>query len=128
MVKVSNAQLILRTILIGLLHQYWGFSDKIGRVYYGDRDNISPQRRIEIEDEIRKYVCLALLTVNALTLFRLIQNSEERVTTLLKEKQEELHRVSSLRSAKAPSLNAVLRSLLMLSSSTRHWMLMKSGR
>ncbi|KAF9500872.1 ATP-dependent metallopeptidase Hfl [Pleurotus eryngii] len=58
--------------------KYWGFSDKIGRVYYGDRDNISPQRRIEIEDEIRK----------------LIQNSEERVTKLLKEKQEELHRLA----------------------------------
>ncbi|KDQ33288.1 hypothetical protein PLEOSDRAFT_48395 [Pleurotus ostreatus PC15] len=58
--------------------KYWGFSDKIGRVYYGDRDNISPQRRIEIEDEIRK----------------LIQDSEERVTKLLKEKQEELHRLA----------------------------------
>ncbi|KAF4608462.1 hypothetical protein EYR40_000807 [Pleurotus pulmonarius] len=58
--------------------KYWGFSDKIGRVYYGDRDNISPQRRIEIEDEIRK----------------LIQNSEERVTALLKEKEEELHRLA----------------------------------
>ncbi|KAF4576563.1 hypothetical protein EYR36_000838 [Pleurotus pulmonarius] len=58
--------------------KYWGFSDKIGRVYYGDRDNISPQRRIEIEDEIRK----------------LIQNSEERVTALLKEKGEELHRLA----------------------------------
>lgn len=68
MVKVSNTQLSLRTTLISLPRQYWGFSDKIGRVYYGDRDNISPQRRIEIEDEIRTYVCLALLTVNALTL------------------------------------------------------------
>ncbi|KAJ8489671.1 hypothetical protein ONZ45_g13474 [Pleurotus djamor] len=55
--------------------KYWGFSDKIGRVYYGDRDNISPQRRVEIEDEIRN----------------LIQQGEQRVIKLLTEKEQELH-------------------------------------
>ncbi|KAI0928719.1 ATP-dependent zinc metalloprotease FTSH 5, mitochondrial, variant 2 [Taiwanofungus camphoratus] len=35
----------------------WGFSDKIGPVYYNDReDSISPKKRDEIEGEVRRYV------------------------------------------------------------------------
>ena len=38
-------------------YQNWGYSDKIGPVYLNDReDAISPKKKDEIEDEVRKYV------------------------------------------------------------------------
>jgi ATP-dependent metalloprotease len=33
----------------------WGFSEKVGPVFYSERDGpISPRRREEIEEEVRK--------------------------------------------------------------------------
>ncbi|CCM02099.1 uncharacterized protein FIBRA_04176 [Fibroporia radiculosa] len=58
----------------------WGYSDKIGPVYYNDReDAISPSKSDEIEGEVRS----------------LLIAGESRVTTLLKEKEAELHRLAS---------------------------------
>ncbi|KZT11352.1 ATP-dependent metallopeptidase Hfl [Laetiporus sulphureus 93-53] len=58
----------------------WGFSDKIGPVYYSDReDPISPSKSDEIEGEVRN----------------LLIAGESRVTSLLKSKEEELHRLAS---------------------------------
>lgn len=58
----------------------WGFSDKVGPVYYNDKeDEISPARKDEIESEVRG----------------LLIAGESRVTSLLKEKEEELHRLAS---------------------------------
>jgi ATP-dependent metalloprotease len=35
--------------------QKWGFSEKVGPVFYNDQDEtISPRRREEIEEEVRK--------------------------------------------------------------------------
>ncbi|KAL0946900.1 hypothetical protein HGRIS_013063 [Hohenbuehelia grisea] len=56
----------------------WGMSDKVGPVYYNDRDPISPVRKQEIEDEIRN----------------LLQQGEARVVALLTEKKEELHKLA----------------------------------
>jgi len=57
----------------------WGYSDKVGPVFYNDRDEtISPRRREEIEDEVRN----------------LVQSGQARVTVLLKAKEEELHRLA----------------------------------
>ena len=37
--------------------QNWGYSHKIGPVYLSDReDTISPKKKDEIEDEVRRYV------------------------------------------------------------------------
>lgn len=58
----------------------WGFSDKIGPVYYNDREeSISPTKSDEIEGEVRS----------------LLMAGESRVLTLLKSKEEELHRLAS---------------------------------
>ncbi|OBZ75445.1 ATP-dependent zinc metalloprotease FTSH 5, mitochondrial [Grifola frondosa] len=58
----------------------WGYSDKIGPVYYNDREeSISPQKKDEIEGEVRS----------------LLIAGESRVTSLLKSKEEELHRLAS---------------------------------
>ena len=39
------------------LPQKWGFSPKIGPVYYNERDDpISPSKQDEIETEVKKYV------------------------------------------------------------------------
>jgi len=57
----------------------WGFSDKVGPVYYSDRETvISPRTRENIDIEIRK----------------LLQAGEDRVTALLKGKEDELHRLA----------------------------------
>jgi ATP-dependent metalloprotease len=59
--------------------RYWGFSDKLGPVYYGSSDDgISSRRKEEIEDEVLKFV----------------KNGELRVTNLLKSKEQELHRLA----------------------------------
>jgi len=58
----------------------FGYSQKVGPVYYSDRDEtISPQRKEEIEDEVRK----------------LLKAGESRVLALLKSKQDELHRLAN---------------------------------
>ncbi|EGN92439.1 hypothetical protein SERLA73DRAFT_191072 [Serpula lacrymans var. lacrymans S7.3] len=54
----------------------WGFSEKIGPVFYNDRDDvISSATREKIDGEIRN----------------LLQSGQDRVTKLLAEKKEELH-------------------------------------
>ncbi|KAF8136352.1 hypothetical protein EV363DRAFT_1446775 [Boletus edulis] len=61
------------------LAQNFGFSDKVGPVYYSDQNGpVSPQASERIDS--------AILT--------LLQQGERRVTTLLEEKQEELHRLA----------------------------------
>ncbi|KAG1891005.1 P-loop containing nucleoside triphosphate hydrolase protein [Suillus subluteus] len=56
----------------------WGFSEKVGPVFYSDQDEaISPATREKIDAEITK----------------LLQQGEARATKLLTEKKEELHRV-----------------------------------
>lgn len=56
--------------------RYWGFSEKVGPVFYGSReDDISPRKREQIEDEV----------------YNLVKGGESRVTALLKDKEEELH-------------------------------------
>ncbi|KAL5490402.1 YME1 [Sanghuangporus weigelae] len=57
----------------------FGFSDKIGPVFHHENDNtISPQKREAIESEVQ----------------RLIIEGQERARKLLKEKEEELHRLA----------------------------------
>lgn len=57
----------------------FGYSQKVGPVYYSDREEaISPHRREEIEDEIRN----------------LLKAGEARVAKLLKSKEDELHRLA----------------------------------
>jgi ATP-dependent metalloprotease len=57
----------------------WGFSEKVGPVFYSDQDEaISPATREKIDVEITK----------------LLQQGEARVTKLLMEKKEELHRLA----------------------------------
>jgi len=54
----------------------FGFSQKVGPVYYSDREEtISPQTREKIDAEVRN----------------ILQNSEQRVLSLLKSKEQELH-------------------------------------
>jgi len=54
----------------------FGFSQKVGPVYYSDREeSISPQTRENIDSEVRN----------------ILQRSEQRVLTLLKSKEQELH-------------------------------------
>ncbi|KAG1772675.1 P-loop containing nucleoside triphosphate hydrolase protein [Suillus occidentalis] len=56
----------------------WGFSEKVGPVFYSDQDEaISPATREKIDAEITK----------------LLQQGEARATKLLTEKKEELHLV-----------------------------------
>ena len=45
--------------------QNWGYSHKIGPVWLSDReDTISPKKKDEIEDEVRRYViCLHAVSV-----------------------------------------------------------------
>ncbi|KAH8107075.1 ATP-dependent metallopeptidase Hfl [Cristinia sonorae] len=59
--------------------KYWGFSSKIGPVYFGDRnEGISGNKRDEIESEVRK----------------LLVDGESRVKALLASKKDELHRLA----------------------------------
>ncbi|GJE95145.1 ATP-dependent peptidase [Phanerochaete sordida] len=58
----------------------WGFSAKIGPVYFNDRDGpISPSKQDEIETEVRK----------------ILTSGESRVHNLLKAKEVELHRLAA---------------------------------
>jgi len=58
----------------------WGFSPKIGPVYYSDREGpISPSKQDEIESEVRK----------------ILTSGDARVHSLLKSKEEELHRLAT---------------------------------
>ena len=67
-------------------------------MYYSDRETvISPRTRENIDIEIRKYVYNVSLDRNADVIRpfgRLLQAGEDRVTALLKDKEDELHRVS----------------------------------
>ncbi|KDQ60825.1 hypothetical protein JAAARDRAFT_31809 [Jaapia argillacea MUCL 33604] len=56
----------------------WGYSDKVGPVYFADED-ISPSKKIEIESEVR----------------RLLKEGESRVMALLKSREVELHRLAN---------------------------------
>ncbi|CAL1704748.1 unnamed protein product [Somion occarium] len=57
----------------------WGFSDKVGPVFFNDRDaTIPPQKLEEIETEVRN----------------LLIAGETRVSKLLKMKEQELHRLA----------------------------------
>ncbi|KIP08133.1 hypothetical protein PHLGIDRAFT_69783 [Phlebiopsis gigantea 11061_1 CR5-6] len=72
---ISKATHIARSMV-----KSWGFSQKIGPVYFNDRDGpISPQKQDEIESEVRK-----ILTAG-----------EQRVHALLRSKEEELHRLAA---------------------------------
>ncbi|KAG1853730.1 ATP-dependent metallopeptidase Hfl [Suillus subalutaceus] len=63
----------------------WGFSEKVGPVFYSDQDEaISPATREKIDAEITKRV----------TSVELLQQGEARATKLLTEKKEELHRLA----------------------------------
>ncbi|THH27247.1 hypothetical protein EUX98_g6934 [Antrodiella citrinella] len=58
----------------------WGYSSKIGPVYFSDRDAaVSTTKSDEIESEVRK----------------LLTDGESRVVALLTSKKEELHRLAS---------------------------------
>ena len=66
-------------------------------MYYSDRETvISPRTRENIDIEIRKYVYVYLdRNADVIRPFgRLLQAGEDRVTALLKDKEDELHRVS----------------------------------
>ena len=64
MVKVSNKLIPRDTRVPNVTFswlscplQNWGYSHKIGPVYLSDReDTISPKKKDEIEDEVRRYV------------------------------------------------------------------------
>jgi len=57
----------------------WGFSPAVGPVYHDDRsETLSTKKREQIESEV----------------LSLLKAGETRVTTLLKEKEEELHRLA----------------------------------
>ncbi|KAI3610606.1 intermembrane space aaa protease iap-1 [Moniliophthora roreri] len=60
-----------------MMVKQWGFS-KLGPIYYDDSADLSPRRKDEIEDEVTK----------------IIKESENRTTVLLKSRIEELHRLA----------------------------------
>jgi len=74
---MSDLQYATRTATAMVKH--WGFSPKIGPVFHNDRDEtLSTTKREEIEEEVRT----------------LLKAGENRVTALLKSKEEELHRLA----------------------------------
>ncbi|KZT68122.1 ATP-dependent metallopeptidase Hfl [Daedalea quercina L-15889] len=75
----ASSDLRHATLTARAMVKNWGYSDKVGPVYYGDRDTISPAKSDEIEREIRD----------------LLIAGEARVATLLKEKEDELHRLAA---------------------------------
>ncbi|KAI0727233.1 ATP-dependent metallopeptidase Hfl [Fomitopsis betulina] len=75
----ASSDLKHATLTARAMVKNWGFSDKVGPVWYGDRDAISPSKSDEIEREIRD----------------LLIAGETRVATLLKEKEDELHKLAS---------------------------------
>ncbi|KAH7889699.1 ATP-dependent metallopeptidase Hfl [Phlebopus sp. FC_14] len=73
----SDLQKATRTAT--LMVRRWGFSDNVGPVFYNDDNGaISPSTGEKIDSEIRG----------------LLQQGETRVTKLLQEKKEELHRLA----------------------------------
>ncbi|KAG8798186.1 hypothetical protein FRC17_007543, partial [Serendipita sp. 399] len=72
---LSKATEIARSMV-----RYWGFSDKVGRVVYREDDAamLSSQKKDEIESEVR----------------RLVEESYTRSMTLMKSKEQELHRLA----------------------------------
>jgi len=59
--------------------QDWGYSEKIGPVYYGDSSEpVSPQKRSEIESEVRG----------------MLEGAAARATNILKTHKDELHRLA----------------------------------
>jgi len=75
----ASSDLRHATLTARAMVKNWGFSDKVGPVWYGDRDAISPAQSDEIEREIRD----------------LLIAGETRVATLLKSKEDELHRLAT---------------------------------
>ncbi|TFY64871.1 hypothetical protein EVJ58_g2334 [Rhodofomes roseus] len=75
----ASSDLRHATLTARAMVKNWGYSDKVGPVWYGDRDAISPAKSDEIEREIRD----------------LLIAGESRVATLLKSKEDELHRLAS---------------------------------
>ncbi|KAL4074440.1 peptidase family M41-domain-containing protein [Scleroderma yunnanense] len=73
----SDLQKATRTAT--MMVKRWGFSEKVGPVYYNDSENVmSPQTREKIDSEIRS----------------ILQQAEVRVIKLLDQKKEELHRLA----------------------------------
>lgn len=74
--------------------KYFGFSS-LGPVLYDDSQRkISPERTLEIEDEVAKCVTSAIVYSCFLDLYpRLVRGGEADAFTLLKGRMDELHRV-----------------------------------
>ena len=100
-------------------------SKKIGPVYYSDRGT-SAQKQAELDAEIHRYVSIRRCVLEHLLMqlcidriasdslptpsrnhqqsYSMLVESESRVSTLLKTKEEELHRVSDNLRGSSPSL------------------------
>ncbi|KAI6036589.1 ATP-dependent metallopeptidase Hfl, partial [Pisolithus microcarpus] len=72
----SDLQKATRTAT--MMVKRWGFSEKVGPVYYESENGMSPATRDQIDTEIRS----------------ILQLAEVRVTRLMEERQEELHRLA----------------------------------
>ncbi|KAI6005949.1 ATP-dependent metallopeptidase Hfl [Pisolithus albus] len=72
----SDLQKATRTAT--MMVKRWGFSEKVGPVYYESENGMSPATRDQIDTEIRS----------------ILQLAEVRVARLLEERQEELHRLA----------------------------------
>ncbi|KIO13359.1 hypothetical protein M404DRAFT_992931 [Pisolithus tinctorius Marx 270] len=72
----SDLQKATRTAT--MMVKRWGFSEKVGPVYYGSENSMSPATRDKIDTEIRS----------------ILQLAEVRVVRLLEERKEELHRLA----------------------------------
>ncbi|KAG8755147.1 hypothetical protein FRC14_004309 [Serendipita sp. 396] len=76
----ASSDLVKATEIARSMVRYWGFSDKVGRVVYREDDAamISSQKKDEIESEVR----------------RLVEESYDRSMSLMKSKEQELHRLA----------------------------------
>ncbi|GBE82242.1 Mitochondrial inner membrane i-AAA protease supercomplex subunit YME1 [Sparassis crispa] len=75
----ASSDLMQATRTAQAMVKNWGFSDKVGPVYYTENETISTTTRDKIDSEVRK----------------LLIAGESRVTDLLKGKEQELHRLAS---------------------------------
>jgi ATP-dependent metalloprotease len=75
----ASSDLQRATQVASAMVKNWGFSEKVGPVYYNDRDQvIAPHTRESIDAEVRN----------------LLQAGEDRAAALLKSKEQELHRLA----------------------------------
>lgn len=76
----ASSDLVRATDIARSMVRHWGFSDKVGRVVYREEDAamISPQKKDEIESEVK----------------RLVEESCTRSMNLIKSKETELHRLA----------------------------------